>query len=58
MQFGNLPPTAVSNEEIDIDPTEIDNSRHIAAPVVGNLKSTVAKFNEYLAVYPYKADPT
>lgn len=43
--------------QVDIDPTEIDNSRYIAAPVVGDLKSTVAKFNEYLAAHPYKADP-
>lgn len=43
--------------QVDIDPTEIDNSRYIAAPVVGDLKSTVSLFNEYLAAHPYKADP-
>lgn len=43
--------------QVDIDPTEIDNSRYIAAPVVGDLKSTVGMFNEYLAKKPYKADP-
>ncbi|MEC4272800.1 oxalyl-CoA decarboxylase [Adlercreutzia sp. R25] len=43
--------------QVDIDPTEIDNSRYIAAPVVGDLKSTIGMFNEYLAKKPYKADP-
>lgn len=43
--------------QVDIDPTEIDNSRYIAAPVVGDLKSTVGAFNEYLAAHPYQADP-
>ncbi|MCR2037681.1 oxalyl-CoA decarboxylase [Adlercreutzia caecimuris] len=43
--------------QVDIDPTEIDNSRYIAAPVVGDLKSTVGAFNDYLAAHPYKADP-
>ena len=43
--------------QVDIDPTEIDNSRYIAAPVVGDLKSTVRLFNDYLAAHPYKADP-
>lgn len=43
--------------QIDIDPTEIDNSRYIAAPVVGDIKSVVGLFNEYLAKKPFKADP-
>lgn len=44
--------------QVDIDPTEIDNSRYIAAPVVGDIKSTVALFNDYLAKKPYKIDPS
>ena len=43
--------------QVDIDPTEIDNSRYIAAPVVGDLKSTVGLFNDYLTAHPFKADP-
>lgn len=43
--------------QIDIDPTEIDNSRYIAAPVVGDIKSTIGLFNEYLTKKPYHADP-
>lgn len=43
--------------QVEIDPTEIDNSRYIAAPVVGDIKSTVKLFNEYLKAHPYKADP-
>lgn len=44
--------------QVDIEPTEIDNSRYIAAPVVGDIKSTVALFNDYLAKKPYKIDPS
>ena len=44
--------------QIDIDPTEIDNSRYIAAPVVADIKSAVTLFNEYLAKKPFKADPS
>lgn len=43
--------------QVDIDPQEIDNSRYIAAPVVGDIKSTVKLFNDYLAAHPFKADP-
>lgn len=42
--------------QVDIDPTEIDNSRYIAAPVVGDIKSVVGLFNDYLAKKPFKAD--
>ena len=44
--------------QIDIDPTEIDNSRYIAAPVVADIKSAVTLFNDYLAKKPFKADPS
>lgn len=44
--------------QIDIDPTEIDNSRYIAAPVVGDIKSAIGLFNDYLASKPFKADPS
>ncbi len=41
--------------QIDIDPTEIDNSRYIACPVVGDIKSTMKLFNEGLAKYDIHA---
>lgn len=44
--------------QVDIDPAEIDNSRYIDAPVVGDIKSVVKLFNDYLAAHPYKADPS
>lgn len=44
--------------QVDIDPTEIDNSRYIAAPVVGDIASVMGRFNAYLAKKPYKADPS
>lgn len=43
--------------QLDIDPVEIDNSRYIAAPVVGDIKSALTMMNEYLAKHPVKADP-
>lgn len=41
--------------QIDIDPTEIDNSRYIECPVVGDIKSTMKLFNEGLAKYDIHA---
>lgn len=43
--------------QIDIDPTEIDNSRKIDAPIVGDIKSTMAMLLEGLKATPIKVDP-
>ncbi|MCD8339311.1 MAG: oxalyl-CoA decarboxylase, partial [Burkholderiales bacterium] len=43
--------------QVDIDPLEIDNSRYIAAPVVGDIKSTMALFLQLLEKNPLKVDP-
>lgn len=42
--------------QVEIDPTEIGNSRFIEAPVVGDIKSAVGMFCERLAASPVKAD--
>lgn len=44
--------------QVDIDPTEIDNSRFIEAPVVGDIKSVVSSFNERLAAKGIAVDPS
>ena len=41
--------------QIEIDPTEIDNSRYIDAPVVGDIKSAMGMFVDGLATTPIKA---
>ena len=41
--------------QIDIDPTEIDNSRYIECPVIGDIKSTMKLFNEGLSKYDIHA---
>lgn len=45
--------------QLDIDPEEIDINRHIDAPVVGDLRSSLAAITEKLAASPAMAmDPT
>ena len=41
--------------QIDIDPTEIDNSRQIVAPIVGDIKSAMGLLLEGLKKIPVKA---
>ncbi|MCI8468388.1 MAG: oxalyl-CoA decarboxylase [Eggerthellaceae bacterium] len=41
--------------QIDIDPTEIDNSRYIECPVVGDIKSTMQLFVDGLSKYDIHA---
>ncbi|WP_281508551.1 thiamine pyrophosphate-dependent enzyme, partial [Parvibacter caecicola] len=41
--------------QIEIDPAEIDNSRYIDAPIVGDIKSTMKMMNEALKTTPVKA---
>ncbi len=41
--------------QIDIDPTEIDNSRQIVAPIVGDIKSAMGLLLEGLKKTPVKA---
>ncbi len=41
--------------QIDIDPTEIDNARPIAAPIVGDIRSALTLINKALDEKPIKA---
>lgn len=41
--------------QIDIDPNEIENSRPIACPIVGDIKSAMGMLNEGLKKKPFKA---
>lgn len=43
--------------QLDIDPMEIDNSRKIEAPVVGDIKSSMKLFLDGLKTIPVKASP-
>ncbi len=43
--------------QIEIDPTEIDNSRMIDVPVVGDIKSAMGMLLEGLKTTPIKVDP-
>ncbi len=43
--------------QIEIDPTEIDNSRQIDAPIVGDIKSAMGMLLEGLKTTPVKVDP-
>ena len=44
--------------QLDIDPTEIDCNRHIAAPVVGDLNSSLDAMIAALPSYKMSMDPT
>jgi oxalyl-CoA decarboxylase len=43
--------------QLEIDPTEIDNSRYIEAPVVGDIKSSIGLMLAALDKFPVKVDP-
>ncbi len=59
LNFGNGPHwnPDVKFIQLDIDPMEIDNSRYIAAPVVGDITSSMTLFLEGLKNTPIKVDP-
>lgn len=44
--------------QLDIDPTEIDCNRHISAPVVGDLESSIDAMTAALPGYKMNMDPT